>query len=81
MASTWAASDTSTGTNTAVPPAAFDGGDGVLTVGPYEIGHGDPRALGREQLGRDPAHALARTGDERDLAVESSHTTSPVSFG
>ena len=41
----------------------------------------DARALGREQLGRDAAHALARAGDERDLAVESSHCISPVRFG
>jgi hypothetical protein len=61
-----------------VAAAADDAVRRFLAARPVDLGHGNPRALAREQLGRAAADAGAGAGDEGDLALQPRHGASPV---
>ena len=61
-----------------VATAHADRPDGRAARGLVGVDDHDARALRGEQHGRFPAHAVAATGDERDLAVEPPHAPQPT---
>ena len=46
-----------------------------------DVGEDDPRALAREQAGRDPAHPARPAGDQRDLPVQTHRGSLPFGRG
>ena len=71
IAATASSSATSAATNAASPPGRLTRRDGRVPGVVDGVGDDDARALAREQQRRRAAHAVARAGDERDLAVQS----------
>ena len=65
----------------ASPPAARTRSDGLRAGRLAVLGDDDLGALGREHLGRHPAHPAAAAGDDRDLALESHRFPSRTSVG
>jgi len=76
IASTSAALATSTFHERRLAAGALDRGHRAPAQLLVEVGHHDARALAGEQLRGGAAHPVARTRDERDLAVEPTHAPS-----